>query len=326
MKSLVAISLLFLLPSIRAAALPQLIGDELESTSSHFKRDARGNLAPRSPKPDFAELGYKGSKREALPKAVTSMADDPSLDPSFNLKRDVSSRSPQGPASNPGEFIGVEISRVNPANRDTSSGSSSSSSSSSEEDNRGMGAVTNDSRVVVPIFIGEIGPPARDLLMEDDGEMRQHRHYNSSHHHRLNGTHREHRKTGILAELNSHGEHIVVYNGTHFSNGTRYSPASTTIDGGKLINKTVIDGDEIAVYREPFNRHHHHHPQNLTGGLMPTPTRVWLPSGTGWIPSSTGRPRHHRKVPSQTLAGFRGPKRNGYWRKIIDTLRDGYAY
>lgn len=299
MKISVAISLLFLLPSIRAAALPQLIGDELESTSSPLNRDARGNLAPRSPKPDFAELDHKSNKREALPKAVTSMADDPSLDPSFNLKRDVSSRSPQGPASNPGEFIGVGISRVNPANRDTSSGSS-------------------------------------DLLMEDDGEMRQHRHYNSSHHHRLNGKHREHQKTGILAELNSHGEHIVVYNGTHFSNGTRYSPANITIDGGKLINKTVIDGDEIAVYREPFNRHHHHHPQNLTGGLMPTPTGefmptptptgVWLPSGTGWIPSGTGRPRHHRKVPSQALAGFEGPKRNGYWRKIIDTLRDGYAY
>ena len=317
MKISVAISLLFLLPGIRAAALPQLIGDELESTSSPLKRDARGNLAPRSPKPDFAEPNHKSNKREALPKAVTSMADDPSLDPSFNLKRDVSSRSPQGPASNPGEFIGVGISRVNPANRDTSSGSSSSSSS--EEDN---------------LFVGEIGPPGRDLLMEDDGEMRQHRHYNSSHHHRLNGTHREHRKIGILAELNSHGEHIVVYNGTHFSNGTRYSPANTTLDGGKLINKTVIDGDEIAVYREPFNRHHHHHPQNLTGGLMPTgefmptptPTGVWLPSGTGWIPSGTGRPRHHRKVPSQALAGFEGPKRNGYWRKMMNTLWDGYAY
>ena len=303
MKSWATISWLFLLPSIRAAALPQLIGDELESISSPLKRDAQGNLATRSPKPDFAEPESKGSKREFLPEAVTSMTDDPSLDPSFNLKRDLSSRSPQGPRSNPGEFIGVGISRVNPANHDTSSRSSSSSSSSSEED---------DSKVVVPI-----------VVMEDDGEKRHHRHHNSSHHYGLNGTHREHRKPGVLAEFNSHGEHIVVYNGTHFSNGTRYSPANTTLDGGKLINETVIDGDEIAVYREPFNRHHHHHPHNLTGGPMPTATGVWLPSGTGWIPSSTGRPRHHRKVPSQDLAGFRGPKRKGYWKEMATTLRDG---
>ncbi|KAM0801520.1 hypothetical protein BDR22DRAFT_177373 [Usnea florida] len=300
MKSWVTISWLFLFPSIRAAALPQLIGDELESTSSPLKRDAQGNLAPRSTEPDFAKPESKGSKREYLPEAVASLTDDPSLDPFSNLKRDLSSRSPQGPRSNPGEFIGVGISRVNPANHDTSSGSSSSSSP--EEGN---------------------SPPARELLMEDDGEKRHHRHHNGSHHYDLNGTHHEHRKTGILAELNSHGEHIVVYNGTHFSNGTRYSPANTTMNGAKLINETVIDGDEIAVYRKPYNRHHHH---NLTGGSMPTPTGVWLPSGTGWIPSSTGKPRHHRKVPSQDLAGFRGPKRKGYWKDMSNTLRDEVVY
>ena len=290
MKYWVNISWLFLFPSIHAAALPQLIRDELESTSSPLKRDAQGNLATRSPKPDFAEPESKSSKREYLPEAVASLTDDPSLDPFSNLKRDLSSRSPQGPRSNPGEFIGVGISRANPANHDTSSGSSSSSSSYSEE---------------------------------DDGEKRHHRHHNSSHHYGLNGTHREHRKTGILAELNSHGEHIVVYNGTHFSNGTRYSPANTTMNGAKLINETVIDGDEIAIYRKPFNRHHHH---NLTGGPMPTATGLWLPSGTGWIPSSTGKPRHHRKVPSQDLAGFRGPKRKGDWKDTSNTLRDEAVY
>ena len=306
MKSWVTISLLFLLPSIRAAALLQLIGDELESASSPLKRDAKGNLASRSPKPDFAEPESKGSKREFLPEAVASMTDDPSLDPSLNLKRGLSSRSPQGPDSNPGEFIGVGLSRVNPANHHTSSGSSSSSSS--EEGNRGIDGVTNDSKG-----------------MEDDAEMRHHRHHNSSHHHGMKGTHRGHGEPGVLGELNSHGEHIVIYNGTHFSNGTSYSPANTTIDGGKLINETVIAGDEIAVYREPFN-HHHHHPHNLTGGPTPTPTGVWLPSGTGWIPSSTGRPRHHRKVPSQDLAGFRGPKRKGHWKEMANTWRDGILY
>ena len=313
MKSSVAISLLFLLPSIRAAALPLLIGDELESTSSPLKRDGQGNLAPRSLEPVFAEPEFKSSKREVLSEAIAIMADDPSLDPSSDLNRGLSSRSPQGPDTNPGEFIGVGISRVNPANHHTSSGSSSSSSS--EEGNRGVDGINNDSKVVVPI-----------VVMEHDGEMRHHRHHNSSHHYGLNGTHREHRKTGVLAELNSHGEHIVIYNGTHFPNGTRYSPANTTIDGGKLIDETVIDGDEIAVYREPFDRHHHHHPYNLTGGPTPTPTGVWLPSGTGWIPSSTGRPRHHRKVPSQDLAGFRGPKRKGHWKEVAHTWRDGLVY
>ena len=306
MKSSVTISLLFLLPSIRAAALPQLVGDELESTSSPLKRDAQGNLAPRSSEPVFSDPESKSNKREVLSEAVASMADDPSLDPSSILKRDLSSRGPQGPDTNPGEFIGVGISRVNPANHHTSSGSSSSSSS--EEGNRGIDGVTNDSKVVVPI-------------VEDDEDIRHHRH-----HYRLNGTHREHREPGVLGELNSHGEHIVIYNGTHFPNGTRYSPANTTIDGGKLINETVIAGDEIAVYREPFNRHHHHHPHNLTGEPTPTPTGVWLPSGTGWIPSSTGRPRHHRKVPSQDLAGFRGPKRKGYWKEMANTFRDGIEY
>ena len=313
MKYSVTISLLFLLPSIRAAALPQLVSDELESTSSPLKRDAQGNLAPRSREPGFADPKSKGNKREVLSEAVASMADDPSLDPSSLLKRGLYSRSPQGPDSNPGEFIGVEYSRVNPANHHTSSGSSSSSSSG--EGNRGIGGVTNDSNVVVPI-----------VVTEDDGEMRHHRHHNSSHHYGLDGTHREHREPGVLGELNAHGEHIVIYNGTHFSNGTRYNPANTTIDGGKLINETVIAGDEIAVYREPFNRHHHHHPHNLTGGPMPTATGVWLPSGTGWIPSSTGRPRHHRKVPSQDLAGFRGPKRKGNWKEMAKTWRDGIVY
>ena len=313
MKSWVTISWLFLLPSIRAAALPQLIGDELESTSSPLKRDVQGNLATRSPKPDFAEPESTGSKREFLPEAVASMTDDPSLGPSSNLKRDLSARSPQGPDSNPGEFIGVGISRANPANHHTSSGSSSSSSS--EEGNRGVDGVNNDSKVVVPI-----------VVTEDDGETRHHRHHNSSHHYKVNGTHREHREPGILGEFNSHGEHIVIYNGTHFPNGTRYSPANTTLDGGKLINETVIAGDEIAVYREPFNRHHHHHPHNFTGGPMPTPTGVWLPSGTGWIPSSTGRPRYHRKVPSQDLAGFRGPKRKGHWKEVANTFWDGIVY
>lgn len=300
MKSSVTISLLFLLPSIHAAALPQLVGDELESTSSPLKRNTQGSSAPRSPEPSFADPESKSNKREALSEAVAFLADDPSLDPSSILKRDLSSRSPQGPDSNPGEFIGVGISRVNPANHHTSG-------------NRGIDGVTNDSKVAAPI-----------VVMEDDGDMRHHRHHNSSHHYRLNGTHREHRKPGVLGELNSHGEHIVIYNGTHFSNGTRYNPANTTMDGGKLINETVIAGDEIAVYREPFNRHHHHHPHNLTGG--PTPTGVWLPSGTGWIPSSTGRPRHHRKVPSQDLAGFRGPKRKGYWKEMANTVRDGIGY
>ncbi|CAF9936544.1 hypothetical protein IMSHALPRED_010793 [Imshaugia aleurites] len=294
MKSSAAVSLLLLLPSIRAAALPQLIGSELESTSSHLKRDSSGNLAPRSPQPGPSEMGYEDSKPVILPKAAAFMTDDPSLDPSLNLERDLSARSPQGPASNPGEFTYNDLSRENPANHH----SSGESSSSPEDD-----GFVDEKASEMP----SDGGPGRHL-MEEYEKMEHHRHHNGTHHHDWNGTHHEHRKDGILTEFNAHGEHIVVYNGTQYPNGTSYSPANETMAGGELLEEVVVDGDEVAVYRQAWNQtgHHHHH-HNHTGGPMPTATGVWLPSGTGWIPSGTGRPRHHRKVPSKAYAGFRGP-------------------
>ena len=268
MKYSAALSLLFLLPRIHAAALPQLFGSELESTSSTLKRDTSGKLVPRSPQ-----------HYEIEPNAVTSMTDDSSLNPSSNVKRDLSARSPQGPASNPGEFPDIALGRFNPANlneppRDHHNGSSSSV-----------------------------------LIMEEAADMGHLHNHNRSRHHSWNATRHDHRKEGILTEFNSHGEHIVVYNGTHYPNGTSYKPANTTMNGGQLLEKVIVAGDEVVVYRRPWNetRHHRHH-HNQTVGSMPTMSGVWLPSGTGWIPSSTGRPRHHRKVPSPSSAGFRGPK------------------
>lgn len=275
MKSSATLSLLFLLPSIRAAAVPQLIGSELESTSSSLKRDASGNLAPRSAQPGSSELG-------------SYITDDPSLGPSSDSKQHLSARGPQGPDSNPGEFIDIGLSRENPRNHHSSADSSSSSSSSADDDKK----------------MSHEGPPDWDVMMGDDGKSEHHRHHNGSR-----------RKEGILTEFNSHGEHIVVYNGTHYPNGTHYSPANETMNGGQMLEALVVAGDEVVVYRQPWNdtRHHHHH--NHTGGAGPTATGVWLPSGTGWIPSSTGRPRHHRKVPSAAYAGFRGPMAKRYGRQ-----------
>ncbi|CAD6583434.1 MAG: hypothetical protein ASARMPRED_001318 [Alectoria sarmentosa] len=322
MKSSVAISLLFLLPSIHAAALPQLVGDELESTSSSQKRDASGNLAPRSPKPGFLN---EDSEHEYLPEAAASRTDDPSLDPSLNLKRDLTARSPQGPASNPGEFTGVGLSRVNPANHDLSTDSSSSSSSVDNGQDfytikGGFGHSVDSSKMA------HDGAPRKDHMMGDDAKMEYHRHHNGTHH-RWNGTHHEHRKDGILAEYDSHGEHIVVYNGTQYPNGTNYNPANETMDGGKMIAEVIIDGDEVVVYHQLWNETHHHH-HNHTGGPMPTATGLWLPSGTGWIPSATGAPHHHRKVPSAAYAGYRGPKskRDGKVSKDDEYSVGGFKY
>ena len=293
MKCSAVLSLLFFLPSIRAAAVPQLIGAELESTSSALKRDTSGNIIPRSPQTGSSELGYEGSKPDKFPETAVSITDDPSLDLSTNLERDLSTRDPQGPASNPGEFIDVGLSRVNPANRD----SSADNGEKLYTEKAGIG----------PIKDKHAG---RKLLMEDDAKSEHHRH------HDWNRMHHGHQEDGVLAEFNSHGEHIVVYNGTHYPNGTSYSPKNETMDGGKILEETVIAGDEVVVYNQPWNhtRHHHHH--NHTGGAAPTATGVWLPSGTGWIPSSTERPRYHRKLPSAAYAGFRGPmsKRDGSLR------------
>ena len=302
MKSSAAVSLLFLIPSIRAAALPQLVGYELESTSSSVKRDLSGNLAPRSPQPGSSELGDEGSESENLPEAVTSMADDPSLHPSWNLERDLSARSPQGPASNPGEFTDVGLSRVNPANHH----SSEDSSSSSADNDPGLYTIVGGAKGVDPSLIDGASKWAHDerhRMMEDEAKMEHHRHYSGSHHH-WNGTHR---KDGILTEFNSHGEHIVVYNGTHYPNGTSYSPANKTMDGGEMLEEVVVDGDEVVVYNQ--TRHHYYY-GNHTGGPMATATGVWLPSGTAWIPSGTGRPhhRHHRKIPGEGDPGFEGPE------------------
>lgn len=325
MKSSLPLSLLFLLPSIRAAVLPQLFGDELESTSSSQKRDESGVLIPRSPEPEFSEMRHEDSKPAILPEAAASMTDNPSLDPDSNSKRDLSARTPQGPSSNPGEFTGIDLSRANPANRDAFA---NSSSSSHPENGQGMSDVVVDSNEADPSLV-DGGPPSSEVMMEDDGEWKDDHHHNGSqhfngsyhqngsyyhngsHHHRWNDTHHGHREEGVLTAFNAHGEHIVVYNGTHYPNGTSYSPANETIDGGQMLEKVLINGDEIVVYRQPWNetRHHHHNHQNLTVGPMPTATGVWLPSGTGWIPSGTGRPRHHRKVPSPAYAGFRGPKK-----------------
>lgn len=309
MKSSVAFSLLFLLPSIRAATLPQLVGDELESISSSQKRDASGNLAPRSSEPGSSKPAYYRDKLEALPEAAASMTDDPSLDPSPDFKRDLSARHPQGPASNPGEFIDVGLSRMNPANHVTSTGPSASSSFA--DNGQEMYTSTGGSKGLDRSLDDEASKlshdrsPGRDLMMGDDAKMENHK---------SNGKH--YGKDGILTEFNSHGEHIVVYNGTHYPNGTNYNPANETMNGGQMLEAVVIDGDEVVVYRQPWNQTHHHH-HNDTGGAMPTATGVWLPSGTGWIPSGTGRPRHHGKVPSASYAGFRGPmsKRDGRSRR-----------
>lgn len=306
MKSSAALSLLFFLPSIRAAAVPQLIGSELESTSSTLKRDTSGNLIPRSPQPGSSELGYGGSKQDNFPETAVSISDDPSLGPSTNFKRDLSTRNPQGPASNPGEFTDVGLSRVNPANQDSSADSSSLYTATA-----GFGPINE------ALDKSRDEHPGRKLLMGGDGKLEHHRH------HDWNRTHHGDRKEGVLAEFNSHGEHIVVYNGTHYPNGTSYRPTNETVDGGKILEKVVVAGDEVVVYRQPWNhtRHHHHH--NHTGGAAPTATGVWLPSGTGWIPSSTERPRYHRKVPSAAYAGFRGPmsKRDGGLRKDAAGLK-----
>ena len=299
MKSSAALSLLFLIPSIRAAALPQLVGSELESTSSSVKRDLSGNLAPRSPQPGSSELEDEGSESDNLPEAATLMADDPSLHPSSNLERDLPARSPQGPASNPGEFTDVGLSRVNPANHH----SSEDSSSSSADNDPGLYTIVGGAKGVDPSSIDGASKMAHDgrhRMMEDEAEKEHHRPYSGSHHH-WNGTHR---KDGILAEFNSHGEHIVVYNGTHYPNGTSYSPANKTMDGGEILEEVVVDGDEVVVYNH--TRHHH----NRTGGPMATATGVWLPSGTAWIPSVTGKQhhRHHPKIPSEGDPGFEGPE------------------
>ena len=242
MKSSATLSLLFLLPSIHALALPQLF-------------------------------------------------DSPST-----VERDLSARSPQGPTSNPGEFTGFDLSRANPANHPKHSGTAGTGGQEDVNTNGG----SYDS------------PPSREVVML---EVAHHHNNNSSRHHRWNSTRHAHRKEGILTEFNAHGEHIVVYNGTHFPNGTSYSPANTTANGGTLLGEVVRAGDEIAVYRQPWNatrhhRHHHHHNQTVESNATPT-TGIWLPSGTAWIPSSTGTGlpgRHHRKVPSSELAGFEGPK------------------
>lgn len=323
MKYSAALSLLFLLPSIRAAAVPQLIGSELESTSSSLKRDTSGSLVPRSPQPGPSEPEIQGSKRETLPEAAASLTDDPSLGVSLNLKRDLSARSPQGPASNPGEFIDVGLSRVNPANHHSPA---DSSSSSSPADN---GSEGSDPRLIDGASkISHDESRERHHMMEEDEKMEHHRHHNGTRDHNRNGTHHEHGKDGILAEFNAHGEHIVVYNGTHYPNGTNYSPANETMDGGKMLEKVVVDGDEVVVYRQPWNSTHYLHHHNHTEGPMPTATGVWLPSGTGWIPSGTGRPRHHRKVPSAAYAGFRGPmaKRDGRFSKDDEYSAGGVKY
>ena len=309
MKSSAALSLLIFLPSIRAAAVPHLVGSELESTSSTYKRDTSDILTPRSAQPGTSKLGYTDSKPE-IPRGV-ALSDDPSLDPSLNVERDLTARSPQGPTSNPGEFIDPGLSRVNPANKDSSTDSSSSSTADDGENlytiTAGLGPLNEG------LEKSREGRHGRKFSMEDDARMEHHRH------HSWNRTHHGHRKDGVLTEFNSHGEHIVVYNGTHYPNGTSYSPANETMDGGKLLEKVVVAGDEVVVYREPFNRtgHHYHHHHNYTGGAAPTATGVWLPSGTGWIPSATERPRYHRKVPSAAYAGYRGPmsKRDGRVRK-----------
>lgn len=311
MKTSAALSLLFLLSNIRAAAVPKLIGSELESTSSSLKRDSSGNLTPRSPQPESSELD-------------AYMTDDPSLVPSSDLKQDLSARSPQGPDSNPGEFIDIGVSRANPGNHHSSADSSFSSSTENGQENDTVMAGSKDSD---PSPVDGVSRKSHDRhrppMMEDGDKFEHHRHYNDSrhhhngsHHHDWNGTHHGHRKDGILAEYNFPGEHVVVYNGTHYPNGTKYSPANETRDGGELLGEFVASGDEVVVYRQPWNEsrhHHHHHHYNYSVLLGPTATGAWLPSGTGWIPSGTGRPRHHRKVPSAAFAGFRGPraKRNG---------------
>ena len=295
MKSSAALSLLFLLPSIHAVALPQLFDSVLESTSSNFKRDSSGKLVPRFPKPG-----------PTIPEATTSMTEDPSFDPPSNVRRDLSARSPQGPTSNPGEFTGFDLSRANPANHPKSSGTSSSSS-----------AGTGGQEEIVSSGGSYDQPPSREVVMPEAAQLAHYKNHNSSHHRnstKWNSTRHAHRKEGILTEFNAHGEHIVVYNGTHFPNGTSYSPANTTANGGKLLGEVVVAGDEVAVYRRPWNvtdHHHHHHHNQTVGPISTATTGIWLPSGTAWIPSSTGTgtPRRpHRKVPSSELAGFRGPK------------------
>ena len=289
MKSLAALSLLFLFSSIRAAALPKLIDSELESQSKPLERDTSGNLIPRSPQRGSSELEYEGSKPKSRREVVVPMTDDTSPDPFSNLKRDISARDPQGPASNPGEFIGVGLSRVNPANHNSSAKSSSPSLADSGQKFYTITGGFDPKHVHEALKLSHGWRPGRKLLMGDGTKMEHNR---------------EHRKDGVLTEFSSHGEHIVVYNGTHFPNGTRYSPANETMDGGKMLEKVIVDGDEVVVYRKPGNDMNYHHNR----------TRVWLPSGTGWIPSGTERPNHHRKVPSAASAGFRGPKAKRHGR------------
>lgn len=292
MKSSAALSLLFLFPTLHAAALPQTIGSELESTTSTLKRDASGKLVPRFPR-----------SGKTLREAVISMTDDPPLGPSSNLKRELSARGPQGPVSNPGEFTGFDLSRANPANHHTSSNSSSSSPADTVNVDR---------------------PPEGEDIMVEDIEVKYHGHHNSSRHRAWNSTYQEHHKEGILTEFNSHREHIVVYNGTHYPNGTSYSPANKTVNGGEILEKVVVAGDEVVVYRQPWNetRHHRHHRHNGTvESTAPSTTGVWLPSGTAWIPSGTGLPRSHRKVPGPGDAGFRGPKSRKGGGHFVEIVR-----
>ena len=231
---------------------------------------------------------------------------------------------PQGPNSNPGEFAGVDLSRANPANRPVSfapyssspgipspsSGPSSSYSSTSSSSSSG----TSSEEEIITNGGSYDQPPSSEMMMP---EMAHHENHNSSRHHKGNSTRHAHRQEGILTEFNAHDEHIVVYNGTHFPNGTNYNPANTTANGGPLLGEVVVAGDEIAVYRQPWNetRHHHHyhHPNQTTYFNGTATTGIWLPSGTAWIPSSTGTGapslhHPHRKVPDPESAGFRGPK------------------
>ena len=174
MKSSGSLSLFLLLPSIHAAALPQLIGNGLASTLSSLKRDTSGNLAPRSPQPG-----------DIPPQAAASITDDPSLDPSSFINRAISARSPQGPDSNPGEFTGFDLSRNNPANHHPSSGPSSSAGSSEDRHN-----VTVDTNAVDPNAVdGTSGrhhdrAPGREVMTVEGQEMGHHRYHNASRHHK----------------------------------------------------------------------------------------------------------------------------------------------
>ena len=224
MKPSVAFSLLFLLPSIRAAALPQLVGDELESTSSSQKRDDSGNLAPRSPEPDFLN---KDNKDTYLAEAGPIKIDDSSRDNFLDLERDLSARSPQGPPSNPGEFTDVGLSRVNSAHHGSSADSSSLSSA-------GNGPEPDHNLDGEFLKMSGDGPPEMDLMMEDDPKMGDHRHHNGSHH---NGTHHHHEWNGTHPAWNATDHHHHGHNdtwgpmptatGAWFPSGTAWIPSGT---------------------------------------------------------------------------------------------------